>query len=393
MGRRLWLGLCVSCLLLMGRGVASLAAAPGDEGVGRRIVVFAPGYDNTQAQAEVVRAAGGAATRALRLAHGQAALLTPAAERKLLARPEIARIDVDGEVQALGKPGGPGGKPTPPAPPQVLPWGVDRIDAEWAWSASRGAGVKVAILDTGLDRTHPDLAANIAGGVNFVAKNWWAAADATAWNDDNGHGSHVGGIIAGVDNEIGVVGVAPEASLYGVKVLNKSGVGYDSWIIAGLEWAVDNGMDVVNMSLGSDSDDPSLQEACDAAAAAGVILVAAAGNDGGAVDYPGAYDSVIAVAATNASDQVASWSSRGPEVDLAAPGVSVFSCWKNGGFATVSGTSMATPHVVGAIALRLSADPLATADDLLTAGRDNLTGWGLVDAGEIATGVVDYGDD
>jgi len=371
------------------------AAAQGDNGVARRIVVFNPGCDSVADRAAVVEAAGGVATRHLRLVRGMAALLTPAAERELRGRPEVLRVDVDGVVHAtVNTLKAHGNKHTPPPPPvQFLPWGVDRIDAEWAWSVSRGAGVKVAVIDTGIDWSHPDLVDNLGGGVNYTSRNWWSAPNLSAWNDDNGHGSHVAGIIAGVDNTIGVIGVAPEATLYAVKVLNKQGSGYDSDVIAGIEWAVDNGMDIANMSLGSNGDDPSLHAACDAAAAGGLILVAAAGNDGNAVDYPGAYSSVIAVAALDINDQVASWSSHGPQVRLAAPGVSITSCWKGSGYATISGTSMASPHVAGAIALNLSANPFTTADNLLGPGWDEYTGYGIVDAGEIGTGIVNYGND
>lgn len=208
----------------------------------------------------------------------------------------------------------------------------------------------------------------------------------TKWDDDNGHGTHVAGIIAAVDNTIGVVGVAPKASVYAVKVLDRSGAGYVSDVIAGIDWCVSNGVQVANMSLGTNSDIQSLHDACDRARAAGVCLVAAAGNDGGSVDFPAAYDSVIAVAAVDRADTRPSWSSWGPAILVAAPGVDVYSTWKDGTYKTVSGTSMAAPHVAGTLALNLSADLCATADDLPPAGRDDYTGCGLVDAEEATTG-------
>lgn len=178
--------------------------------------------------------------------------------------------------------------------------------------------------------------------------------------------------------------------------MNRAGIGYTSDIIAGIEWAVTNGMDIANMSLGSNSDTQSLHDACDTAAGAGLLLVAAAGNDGKDVDYPGAYSSVIAVAATDSSDAVASWSSRGPQVRVAAPGVSITSTWMGGGYATISGTSMASPHVAGTLALMLAAgvgpDACLGADDLPPPGPDIYSGCGLVDAGEAVTGILDYGD-
>jgi subtilisin family serine protease len=191
-------------------------------------------------------------------------------------------------------------------------------------------------------------------------------------------------------------------SLYAVKVLNSIGEGSVSEVIAGIEWAVDNGMHLANMSLGTNWESTALNDACDAALAAGLILVAAAGNDGTAVDFPAAYDSVIAVAAVDSNDNVPFFSSRGIEIDVAAPGVSILSTYAGGGYATDDGTSMAAPHVTGALALRISEDLMSggigdldfymtelcfTADDLGSAGPDPLSGCGLVDAGQLATGI------
>ncbi len=201
---------------------------------------------------------------------------------------------------------------------------------------------------------HPDLMANVKGGWNCIAET-------AIFDDDNGHGSHVAGTVAGVDNTIGVIGVAPSANLYGIKVLNRSGRGTTSDIIEGMQWAVSHGMDVINMSLGTSSYVAAYEDATDAVLTAGVIMVCSAGNSGpdeDTVGYPAAFEGVIAVAATDSADVVASFSSRGPEVDVAAPGVSIFSTTKSGGYATMSGTSMAAPHVTGTVALMLnSTDP------------------------------------
>ncbi|MBC7338959.1 MAG: S8 family serine peptidase [Firmicutes bacterium] len=153
------------------------------------------------------------------------------------------------------------------------------------------------------------------------------------------------GIVAAVDNAIGVVGVAPEAWLYGVKVLDRSGSGYYPDIIEGIQWCTDNGMQVINMSLGGPTDSPALHDAIIAACNRGITVVCAAGNEGPGEDtvvYPARYPEVITVAATAADDSVPDFSSRGPEVDNAAPGVSILSTWKGGGYATASGTSMAS---------------------------------------------------
>ena len=366
--------------------VGSAAVAPQGQ-LSRYIVVFDGDFVNEPAKEGLVRRFEGQSVKHLHLINAMAVLLPPTAQAPLAEEDGVLRIDVDAEVNALPKPpwaGGPGNGDEEPPPPQELPWGVDRIDAEYAWSVATGAGVKVAVVDTGIDKDHPDL--TVAGGVNC------RRGPATKWDDDNGHGTHVAGTIAALDNEIGVVGVAPEASLYAVKVLDRTGSGYVSDVIEGLEWCIANGMQVVNMSLSTNSDIQSLHDACDEANEAGLLLVAAAGNDGAAVDYPAAYGSAIAVAAVDNTDTRPSWSSYGDAIELAGPGVDIYSTWKGGGYETHSGTSMAAPHVSGTLALNLSADLGATADDLPPAGWDSYTGYGLVDAEEAATG-IETGDD
>jgi subtilisin family serine protease len=244
---------------------------------------------------------------------------------------------------------------------------------------------ELAILDTGIDSRHPDLSANCKGGYDF-------ANDDSYPMDDNGHGTHCAGIVAAADNDEGVVGVAPEAHLYAVKVLNSGGSGYWSDVIAGIQWSVNNSMEVISMSFGGGYSE-SMEAACDAAYNAGIVVVASAGNSGNPpgkgdnVGYPAGYSSVIAVAATDSSDNRARWSSTGPAVELAAPGVSIYSTYLGGGYATMSGTSMACPHVAGTAALVIASSGgdvrqclQATADDLGVAGRDDLYGYGLVDA-------------
>jgi subtilisin family serine protease len=256
---------------------------------------------------------------------------------------------------------------------------------------NKGSGVNVAIIDTGIDYTHSDLDANFGTLLGYDFVN-----DDSEPMDDNGHGTHCAGIVAAEDNGEGVVGVAPGAHLYAVKVLDSGGSGYGSDVIAGIQWSVTNNMDVISMSLGSDFGSISLKTACDNAYySSGVLLVAAAGNDGNPpgkgdnVDYPAGYDSVIAVAATDRSDNRASFSSTGSAVELAAPGVSIYSTWRNGGYATKSGTSMACPHVAGTAALVIGDVRQRlrdTADDLGPTGFDTKYGYGLVDADGAALG-------
>ena len=275
---------------------------------------------------------------------------------------------------------------------QTMPWGVDKIDADLVHSEFTGAGVKVGIMDSGIDYNHPDLDDNYAGGYDFVN-------DDSDPMDDEGHGTHCAGIVAAEDNDIGGVGVAPDAELYALKIMDSNGDAYVSDIITGLEWAVNNELDIVSLSFGADYGSTSLQTACNAAYNSGLIIVAAAGNDGtffgsgDTVDYPARYSSVIAVGAVDSYNVRPSWSSTGSTLELVAPGVSIYSTMMGDTYGTESGTSQATPHVVGVAALVLEKNSTLTnvevrelmqdtADDLDVAGKDNKYGYGLVDAEE-----------
>ncbi len=278
-------------------------------------------------------------------------------------------------------------------------WGVQHIGSETVHINNiKGTGVKIAVIDTGIDYTHEDLNDNYKGGYDFVFD------DDDPFDDSyDSHGSHVAGIIAAEKNGIGVVGVAPEAWLYAVKVLDGAGFGLLSDLIAGIEWAVDNEMDIANISMGTSLYFQSLQDACDNAYSKGVLLVAAAGNTyGGDVSYPARYDSVIAVTATDINDQRAGFSPIGLEVELAAPGVGILSTSSDNGYAYLTGTSEAAPHVTGTAALAISSgiqdmngDGIVdnkdirlklhqTALDLGKEGKDNEYGYGLVDASKAA---------
>ncbi|MFH0969805.1 MAG: S8 family serine peptidase [Patescibacteria group bacterium] len=361
---------------------------------GRKIVVFQTGL-NDAAKDEIIVRAGGAKLKNLDLI-GAKAVWVPdrSAAAKLAAYPGVVRVDDDVIVEALVKEGFVAVKGVSFQPVEVLPWGVDRVDAELVWPSGNTADpIKVGIIDTGISNTHPDLLANVKGGVNTInpRKNW---------NDDNGHGSHVAGIVGAIDNTIGAIGVGPAIDLFAIKVLDRNGSGYLSDVIEGIQWAVAHNMQVVNMSLGTASDIQSFHDAVIVAKNAGVVVVAAAGNSGGSVIFPAKYQETIAVSATDQNNVIASWSSRGPEVDLAAPGVSIYSTYKGTGYATLSGTSMAAPHVAGSAALVLNtsvggydvnlngkwdSDEVQKklqdrAVDLGNTGFDNLYGWGLVNA-------------
>jgi len=336
-----------ACLLLS--SLSSIASAASDNAHPRKIVVFSETFVNQPAQAALVKKFGVTAIKQLPVINGSAVYLPPQAKASLLADPNVLRIDDDLIINATGKPSKPSkpGKPSNPQPAEILPWGIDRINAELAWQATAGSAVKVAILDTGIDLNHSDLKDNIKGNFNAINPR-------KSGQDDNGHGTHVAGTVAAVNNDIGVIGAAPEAYLYAVKVLKSDGSGWLSDLIEGLGWCINNQMQIVNMSLGSSGDNQSFHDAITAAYNAGIVLVAAAGNNGatgGAIDYPGKYQETIAVSAIDQNDMLSSFSSYGPEVDLAAPGSNIYSTYNNNYYKYLSGTSMATPHVSGVVAL------------------------------------------
>ena len=313
--------------------------------------------------------------------------ISESVSKQLKKNSKIKYVEEDAQVQIIGK----RKQPQPPQPTQQITWGIARVKAPGAWNKSTGKNVKIAVLDTGISNNHPDL--TVSGGINLVgmSKN-------NKWNDDNGHGTHVAGIIAARNNSIGVIGVAPDAQLYAVKVLDASGGGYVSDVIEGIDWAVQNNMNVVSMSLGTTTYSQALNDSTANAYKAGVLLVAAAGNSGDGnpstddVLYPAKFDSVIAVSAVDSDNIAPAWSADGAKVELAAPGVDIYSTWLNGGYAYESGTSMAAPFVSGVAALIKSKNPSMTpqeirdtldnnAIDLGDIGRDKTYGFGLVQAG------------
>jgi major intracellular serine protease len=243
-----------------------------------------------------------------------------------------------------------------------IPFGVNMMQAPDIWAkGEKGKGIVVAILDTGIDKEHPDLKANIIGGKNFTNEG-----GADNWEDGNGHGTHVAGTIAAVENGTGVVGVAPEAKLLIGRVLGSNGSGGYDQITNGIEWATnwkgENGekVRIISMSLGGTYNDPKMKAAILDAVSQGIIVVCAAGNEGDGnentfeIGYPAAINESVSVAACDQNKKLANFSNANLQVDVIGAGVNVVSTYPKSKYATLSGTSMATPHISGALALIIS---------------------------------------
>lgn len=296
----------------------------------------------------------------------------------------VAYADVDRMVSALYAPNDPSFSSQ---------WHLPKIGAPFAWDTTRGdPSVKIAIIDTGVDLDHRDLADNID-----TANDWDFVNDDANADDDEGHGTHVAGIAAAaIDNGVNGAGVAPLSTILPMKALNAAGMGWESDIADAIIMATDEGADVVNMSLGSGYNDPGMEAAVEYAVARGVVVVAAAGNSAtSAPTYPAAYAGVVGVSATTSSDTRASFSNYGNYVDLAAPGVNIVSTKIGGGTERLSGTSMASPVVAGAAALVRAQHPAWSASqvvqslkdsaaDLGQPGRDDSFGYGRVNVGDAA---------
>jgi subtilisin family serine protease len=279
---------------------------------------------------------------------------------------------------------------TPNDPSWSLQWGPPCIRSQEAWDVQRGNhNVILAVLDTGVDLDHPDLDGNVDTSIDWDFVNNDNNAD-----DDYGHGTHVAGIAAAeINNGIGIAGMA-QAKIMAVKVLNRYGSGYWSWIASGITYAADNGADVINMSIQGTSYDPSVEDAADYAYyTKDVVVIAAAGNYGSSQNcYPAAIGSVMGVAALQTCTSRASFSNWGlNNVDIAAPGVNIYSTYYQNRYDYMDGTSMASPHVAGVACLYRCQRPsgsaqkiwgalLRYAEDLGDPGVDPYYGHGRVKA-------------
>ncbi|MEC0093378.1 S8 family peptidase [Paenibacillus macquariensis] len=230
-----------------------------------------------------------------------------------------------------------------------IPYGVKQIHAPRAWSTSTGHRIKIGVIDTGVDFQHPDLRHSLSGGINLLNRNMLPL-------DDNGHGTHIAGTIAAANSTEGMIGVAPRSIIYPVKAFDHNGSAYVSDIILGIDWCVRNHVHLINMSFGMKTRSRALQEIVNKAYLSGISIVASSGNDGKrrTIDYPARYSQTISVGATDQNRRIAPFSNRGQYIDIYAPGDKIISSWTHGKYHEMSGTSMATSHVSGAIALLLA---------------------------------------
>jgi len=231
---------------------------------------------------------------------------------------------------------------TPNDPLYSNQWGLKKINATQAWDESQGGAGPVAVIDTGVSASHPDLKGQVLAGYNFVSDN-------TNTNDDHGHGTHVSGIVSAVtNNSLGVSSIGFKGTILPVKVLSSSGSGTYSDVASGIVYAADHGAKIINLSLGGPSYSQTLQNAVTYAVNKGSFVIAAAGNSGSSTPlYPAACKGALAITASDSSDNLASFSSYGQNAFVAAPGVNITSTYPGDTYKGMSGTSMATPHVAG----------------------------------------------
>ncbi|MBA2724767.1 MAG: S8 family serine peptidase, partial [Actinobacteria bacterium] len=356
----------LACLPFLGGPVkgAPLGGAAETRIPGQYIVVLADSADPSSVAREHAAAEGASVMHVYRHAlKGYSAKMSEQAAARIANDPRVLWVEADKVVLATA---------------QTLPTGINRADAELSPTAKingidERVNVDVAVIDTGIDFTHPDLNVYTAG-----AKN---CSSGTSAKDGNGHGSHVAGTIGALDNTVGPVGVAPGARLWPVRVLNNAGSGSTSSVVCGIDFVTANAssIEVANMSLGGggsddgncgNSNNDAEHKAICRSVAAGVTYAVASGNSyvDAKASVPAAYDEVITVSAladfnglpgggaaatcrSDVDDTFADFSNYGLDVDIIAPGVCIYSTWKGGGYNTISGTSMASPHVAGAAGL------------------------------------------
>jgi subtilisin len=390
---RSWWGFCfLMALAALAIVISSTisARAPAASGADdlipdRYIVLLKPGVDPDSFAASQGKKLGFDYDTVYHVAnHGFAAKLSNRALKSLKSNADVALVEQDRVMQVLDD-------------GQTFPTGMDRIDLEENAAAAvdgvdNPIDADIAIIDTGIDSAHPDL--NVVGGIRFSG-SFFICSSGGSWEDDHGHGTHVAGTAAARDNGLGVVGVAPGARLWAVKVLDSNGSGAISCIMKGVDWVAQNAstIEVANMSLGG-GNSPALCTTIANAVSAGVTFVVAAGNSAtnAASQSPANCAGALTVSAladfdgqpgglgaptcrTEQDDTFASFSNYGSVVDIVAPGVCILSTWNDGGYNTISGTSMATPHVTGAVALLRAGGYSGPADGPSVVSALTAQGW------------------
>jgi subtilisin len=259
--------------------------------------------------------------------------------------------DVAVSVHALLRQGGVGSAAPSRVKRPFVPSGIRTVRVPAVWKHSLGDRIKIGVIDTGVDYHHPDLQPVLSRGINLVHPR-------TPPFDDNGHGTHIAGTIAAT-GRFAMTGIAPNAVLLPVKAFDHDGSAFVSDIIKGIDWCVHQGVHIINMSFGMKQRSESMLEAVKNAKRAGVVIVASSGNDGrrGFIDYPARFPQTISVGAIDSKGCIAPFSNRGKRIDVFAPGENVLSTWPKGRYHEMNGTSMATAHVTGVLALAMAARP------------------------------------
>ncbi|MBO5743522.1 MAG: S8 family peptidase [Clostridia bacterium] len=280
---------------------------------------------------------------------------------------------------------------------EYIDYGVRLVGAPLEWKETMGEGIRVGIIDTGICTTHPDLSGRIKDGINFTDE------DVSSFCDYCGHGTHVAGIICAEKNGSGVVGVAPKADLYVAKAFDKSGKTNYIAIEKSLLWLAEKRVDVINMSFSSSFANNRYKELIRAIKNYGITMICAAGNEGekSSIGYPASFNETIAVSAVDINKNIADFNSVGSAAEISAAGINIFSTYLDNGYAVLSGTSMATPIITGAVAIlqakglmrygrKLTPDEIRLllniyTEDLSGTGRDNRYGYGLFSFGRVLT--------
>lgn len=262
-------------------------------------------------------------------------------------------------------------KPNPFPSNEKIGWGLKRIGANQVWNKLKNKRVRVGIIDTGIDYNHPDLLDNIKGGVCTIDGH-------ERFMDDYGHGTHIAGIIGSSGKSFGMTGINPYVDIYAVKAFDRNGKGKLSDIIEGLDWLTRHQIDIINMSFSTTETNDTFYRVIQRINDRGIIMVAAAGNDGkrNSVNYPARFPQVLAVSATDKQDIIANFSSTGPEIDFCAPGVKIPSVWIGGRYEEKSGTSFAAPHITGIVADLLNyydAIPSSRVKEIMVGGAVRLS--------------------